>query len=195
MFQIEPTPGFPAGFFEPPLLPYSSRRLQQGVLPVVKMKFVSLYNPTNFVSVVIMAFSLFGFVGNVMTDFNWGNNPVVASIAFAYWLTLRRMIPFPLNYWGVGALAYFALFLVSFGILNRTTSFCENILETARLASVVLILFEMGVLTFVPNFMNNWVLAAFAGTFLAWFTNWDLLGTGILVLLVSEYFILNERRV
>ena len=139
------------------------------------MKFVSFRDRVNLAAIGLMLASLFGFLGNVMIDYNWGGNLVTNSIAVAYWMTLRWMIPFPLNYWGLVAVVYFALFLLSFAILNRKERPTRNLLDTVRLASIILILFELGVFYFVPGFMDKWVIQAVDDTSLAAFTNWDLL--------------------
>ena len=133
-----------------------------------------------------MTVSLFGFLGNVMIDYNWGTNPVANSIAVSYWLTLRWIVPFPLNYWGAGAVIYFGFFLVSFALLNRDEPHLRNILETSRLASVMLVLFELGVYYFVPDFMDKWEVQAFHGTPLAIFTKWDLLAVALLSTVATQ---------
>ena len=141
-------------------------------------------------AVVLLAICLFGFLGNVMIDYNWGTNLVAKSFAIFYWMTLRWMIPFPVNYWGLGAVVYFGLFLLSFFVLNRRESSTRNFLQTVRLASAVLILFEVGVYYFVPDFMDKWVINAVLGTPLAYFTNWDLLVSAAILLFLSHFFLL-----
>lgn len=141
-----------------------------------------------------MAISLFGFLGNVMIDYNWGTNFIVGSIAIFYWMTLRWMIPFPVNYWGLGAVMYFVLFLLSFAVLNRKQPLLRNVLETVRLASGILILFEVGVFYFVPGFMDKWVINAVRYTPLSYFTNWDLLGASVGLLIFSELLHRNRQR-
>lgn len=133
-----------------------------------------------------MIVSLFGFLGNVMIDYNWGTNLIVVSLSVFYWMTLRWMIPFPLGYWGVGAVMYFMLFLLSFAVLNRKQPLLRNVLETVRLASGILILFEVGVFYFVPGFMDKWVINAVRYTPLSSFTNTDVLITAVGLFAVLE---------
>ena len=133
-----------------------------------------------------MTISLFGFLGNVMIDYNWGTVPIVNSIAIFYAMTLMRLIPFPLNYWGLGAVVYFILFLLSFIVLNRNEGPTRNLLETIRLASIILVLFELGVFYFVPGWMDKWVIQALHGTPMDAFTNWDLLGVGLVSTIASH---------
>jgi hypothetical protein len=157
------------------------------------LRFVDIHNNVDAASVVLMTISLFGFLGNVMIDYNWGTNFIANSFALIYWMTLRWMVPFPIGYWGVGAAVYFALFLLSFAVLNRRERTAKNLLETVRLGSVVVVLFEIGVFYFVPDFMNKWVIDAVRGTVLGAFTNWDLLVTSITLLIVSQ-MMLSWRR-
>ncbi|MDG6971224.1 MAG: hypothetical protein JRN54_08985 [Nitrososphaerota archaeon] len=146
-------------------------------------------NGLNAIAIGIMVVSLFGFVGNVMIDFNWGATPIAGSVALAYWMTLRWIIPFPVNYWGLGALVYFLFFLASFALLSRNERPIRILLGTLRLGSAVLIVFEIGVYYFVPGFMDKWVINAVRGTSLAIFTNWDVLGFSIVTLVVSQALI------
>ncbi len=161
---------------------------------VFELEFVSLRNRTNLAAVSLMLVSLFGFLGNVMIDYNWGTNPVSNSIAIAYWMTLRWMVPFPLNYWGVGAVVYFALFLFSFAILNRKEVPTWNMFETVRLGSMILVLFELGVFWSVPGYMDKWVINAVRYTPLSYFTNWDLLGASVGSLTLSDLLLRNRQR-
>ena len=154
---------------------------------------MSLHSWVDAASIVLMAFSLFGFMGNVMLDYNWGTNPITNSFAIIYSDTLRRIIPFPTGYYGVGAGVYFGLFLLSFLILNRREPLAENALETLRLASAVVILFELGLYYFVPYFMDVWVIDAFRNSPLRYFTNWDLLALA-LVLFALSYVLLRHMR-
>lgn len=140
-----------------------------------------------------MTLSLFGFLGNVMIDYNWGTNPVTSSIAVSYWMTLRWMIPFPLGYWGAGAVVYFSLFLFSFAVLNRKELAALNFLETVRLASFILVLFELGVYYFVPDFMDKWVISAVRDTPLGAITNTDVLVGSVCALALSEFCLLRLR--
>lgn len=153
------------------------------------MRLIKLRDKANIGAVVLMATSLFGFLGNVMIDYNWGTNFVTSSVALTYWLTLRWMIPFPLNYWGLGAAIYFVLFLLSFAFLNRNDRPLRNGLATLRLASVLVVMFEFGVYYFVPGFMNKWVIQAFDGTVFGLFTNWDLLLVSVVVGVTSHVLI------
>lgn len=150
------------------------------------MKLVAFNDRVNLAATSVMVVSMFGFLGNVMIDYNWGTNLVTSSIAVAYWMTLGRLIPFPLNYWGLGAALYFVVFLISFAVLNRKEKFTLNLMETARMASVILVLFEVGVFHFVPNFMDKWVIQALHGTPLESFTNWDLLALALATAVVSH---------
>ena len=150
------------------------------------VELVLLRSKTDAFGSALMALSLFGFLGNVMIDYNWGTNLITNSIAIIYWMTLRWIIPFPVNYWGLGAVIYFALFLLSFAILNRKQSLLRNVLETVRLASFVLILFETGVYYFVPGFMDKWVINAVRYTILGYITNWDVLAASGVLMVVSQ---------
>jgi len=134
----------------------------------------------------VMIFSLFGFLGNVMLDYNWGTNPITNAFANTYTLTLRQLVPFPIGYYGIGAAIYLGLFLLSFIILNRRASLVSNLLETIRVASAVVIFFELGLYYFVPYWMDYWVIGAFSEGPLQYFTNWDLLGIGIACLALSQ---------
>lgn len=151
-------------------------------------------NMTNFVATSLMIISLFGFMGNVAIDFNWGTTPVVGYLALIYWMTLRWLVPFPINYWGVGAVVYFSLFLLSFAVLNRKNALIPNLLETVRLGSMVTVLFELGVFYFVPGFMNKWVINAVRGTWFAYFTNWDVLFGSIVMFTISQSWLMREGR-
>lgn len=128
-----------------------------------------------------------------MIDYNWGPTPVVGSIAVFYWVTLRWMVPFPIGYWGVGAVVYFVVFLFSFAILNRKEQLTWNLMETVRLASIILILFELGVFYFVPGFMDKWVVQALHDTPLGSFTNWDLLAVA-LTSTVASHLVLSRMK-
>lgn len=150
------------------------------------LRLVEFSDKANVASTVALSVSLFGFLGNVMIDYNWGSNPITSSIAVAYWWTLRWMIPFPLNYWGLGAFLYFLVFLISFAALNRAEPLFSNLLQTIRLGSLLLVLFEVGVYYFVPDFMGKWVVNAVRGTTLAFFTNWDLLACSIAAMGLSQ---------
>ena len=150
------------------------------------MQFVIFRNRTNLAAVLLMAISLFGFLGNVMIDYNWGTVPIVNSVAILYAMTLMRIIPFPLNYWGLGAVVYFVLFLLSFVLLNRNEDPTKNLLETFRLASIILVLFEFGVFYFVPGWMDKWVIQALHGTPLDSFTNWDVLAVALISTIASQ---------
>ena len=138
------------------------------------------------VMLVLLTFSLFGLLGNVMLDYNWGNNLLTDSFAFAYSVTLGRFIPFPIGYYGVGALGYFLLVLASFYALNRRESPRRNSLETLSLAGGILVAFELGLWYFVPYFMDKWIIDAVRNTPLQVFTNWDLLIVGAGIVVVSQ---------
>lgn len=150
------------------------------------MKFLSTYGRTEIAAIALTILSLFGFMGNVMLDYNWGTNFITNSFAIVYSLTIRQLIPFPVGHFGVGAAVYLGLFLISFLILNKRMPLRENVLQTLSLASAVIVLFEMGLYYFVPYFMNLWVIQGFYGTPLRYFTNVDLLATAISVLIVSQ---------
>lgn len=154
---------------------------------------MDLHSRLDVASVALMAFSLYGFLGNVMLDYNWGTNLVTNSFAIIYSSTLRQVIPFPYGYYGVGACIYFALFLLSFLILNRREPWRANVAETIRLASAVIILFELGLYYFVPYFMNVWVIDAARDTPLHYFTNTDLLVLSFIVLLLSQLLLHRVR--
>lgn len=158
------------------------------------MEFLVIHSKIDMVFVCLLAFSLFGFVGNVMLDYNWGTNPITNSFALIYSMTLRQLFPFPIGYYGAGAGIYLGLFLLSFLMLNRGTPLRRNLLETVRMASVVVILFELGLYYFVPYFMDVWVIAAFIGTPLQGFTNWDLLAFSIGTLGLTQSILLASRR-
>jgi hypothetical protein len=76
--------------------------------------------------------------------------------------------------------------LVSFLLLNRGEPLRVIALETTRLASAVVVLFELGLYYFVPYFMDKWVIDAFRNTPLQSFSNIDLLVAGAGLLLVSQ---------
>ena len=158
------------------------------------MRFVSLRNGVDVAAVVLMVISLYGFLGNVMLDYNWGTNLITSSFAVAYVDTLQRVIPFPIGYYGVGAGIYFAFFLFSFAVLNRGESLRTNALETVRLASAVIVLFELGLYYFVPYFMNVWVIDASRDTPLRYFTNIDLLVLALVILLFSQVLLRRVKR-
>ena len=157
------------------------------------MRFVTFRNRINLAAVILMTISLFGFIGNVAIDYNWGTTPVVSSIAIFYGITLKWIIPYPVGYWGLGAVVYFAFFLLSFGILNRKEPPFRNILEVTRLASVILVLFEVGVYYYVPLFMNKWVIDAVKDTALESFTNWDLLATSMTLFILSNLILVRSN--
>ena len=150
------------------------------------MQFVIFRNRINLAAILFLAFSLFGLLGKVLIDYNWGTVPIVNSIAILYAMTLMRVISFPLNYWGLGAVAYFILFLLSFVVLNRNEQPTRNLLGTVRLASIILVLFEFGVFYFVPGWMDKWVIQALHDTPLDSFTNWDLLGVALTSTIASH---------
>lgn len=160
---------------------------------VANLKTVSLRDKVNLIAIVVMTISLFGFLGNVMIDFNWGSNLITSSLALTYWMTLRVLIPFPLNYWGVGAAAYFVVFLLSFAVLNRGERLATNFLETIRLASVIIILFEIGVFYFVREFMDKWIVQALRDTQFASFTNWDLLFLAVATMVASHFALMKMK--
>ncbi len=150
------------------------------------MKFWSPSDKLDVLGIALMTFSLFGFLGNVMLDYNWGTNFITNSFAVAYSVTLRQIIPFPNGYYGVGAGIYFGLFLFSFLVLNRKEPWKANVLETIRLASAIIALFEIGLYYFVPYFMDKWIIDAFRDTPLQSFTNNDLLAVSVGLLVVSQ---------
>jgi len=158
------------------------------------MNHALLHKRLDLAAVALLTFSLFGFLGNVMLDYNWGTNEVTSSFALAYSMTLRRAIPFPLGYYGIGAAIYFALFVLSFLFLNRKETLYRNFLQSLSLVSATVILFELGILYFVPYFMGKWVIDAARGTTLQAFTNWDLLGLAACVFLFSRVFLARTCR-
>ena len=147
----------------------------------------------DFASLALLVFFLFGFLGNVMLDYNWGTNPVTNSFALAYTATLRKLIPFPVGYYGVGAAMYLLLLLVSFYVLNRREPSRKNFLETLSLAGMIVVVFELGLGYFVPYFMDKWVIDAVRNTPLQALTNWDLLTIGAGLIVVSQ-LLLHIRR-
>ncbi|MCL5672974.1 MAG: hypothetical protein JRN68_08560 [Nitrososphaerota archaeon] len=153
------------------------------------MNPISFRNKTDIAGVVVMTFALFGFLGNIGIDYNWGTG-IPSYIAMGYTLTLGRVIPLVLGFYGVETGLYLLLFLLSFLILNRGESRGRNLLQTIRLAGTVIVLFELGLWYFVPYFMDKWVIAAVAGTPLAAFTNWDLLGLGATLLVMTQGLLL-----
>ncbi|MDG6990379.1 MAG: hypothetical protein JRM99_03035 [Nitrososphaerota archaeon] len=146
------------------------------------------------VAAAVMTLALFGFLGNAMIDFNWGNNFLVNSVALAYWFTLRWMIPFPINYWGAGAAIYFAIFLLSFAVLARIHGLHDVILETVILGSSTMTLFELGVFYFVPSFWNTWTMSFLRGTPLGNFTNADLFWSSLVAFGLSVVVFYVKRR-
>ncbi|MDG6921362.1 MAG: hypothetical protein JRN59_07525 [Nitrososphaerota archaeon] len=138
---------------------------------------------------VVLAISLFGFVGNVMIDYNWGTG-IPSYIAIGYVLTLGRVIPLSFSLNGVEAGIYYLLFLLSFSILNRSEPPRRNLLHTIGLAGAIIVLFELGLWYFVPYFMDKWVIAATVGTPLAAVTNWNLLGLGAIMLILTQGMLL-----
>jgi len=134
----------------------------------------------------LMAFALYGFLGNVMLDYNWGTNVVTNSFALIYSATLRRLPLFPIGWYGAGAAVYFGIFLLSFFILNRKTPASQNVLETVRMAAGTVVLFEVGLYLFVPYFMDYWVIDAVKNTALRSFTNTDLLLSALGLLAASQ---------
>ena len=158
------------------------------------MRFVPFQDKINLASIILMLVSLFGFIGNVMIDFNWGTNVITNSFAIIYWMTLRWMIPFPVDYWGLGAVVYFTFFLFSFAVLNRKEPFKENLIQTVRLASVILVFFEIGVCYFVPDFFYKWVINAVRDTPLSTFTNADLLAAAIGLAVASQLSLIRTKR-
>lgn len=160
---------------------------------VTVLRLVPFQDKVNLVALSVMFVSLFGFLGNVMIDYNWGTNFVTNAIAVTYWMTLRWIIPFPLNYWGLGAVVYFVLFLGSFATINRSERPARNLTETVRLAAAILVLFEAGVWYFVPEFMDKWIINAVRNTPLGQFTNWDLMAASLVLLTVSQAVLLKSK--
>ena len=134
------------------------------------MKFAFLRSKLDSAVVALMALSLFGFLGNVMLSYNWGTVFIVNAFALVYSGTLGRV-----GQGGVVALGYFVLFLFSYMTLNRQKPFTANLLETLRVAFLIIVLYEVGVCLFVPSWFNGWVIQAFSGTVLGLVTNADLL--------------------
>jgi hypothetical protein len=153
------------------------------------LKTVDFRSKVDLAAVILLGFSLFGFLGNVMIDYNWGTNFLTNSFSLIYSMTLGWLIPFPVGYWGVGAVIYFSLFLFSYAFLNRKAPFVTNFLQTIGLASAVLLLFEIGLYLFVPEFMDTWVIAASAGTPLQYFTNTDLFVLALGLLASSQFLV------
>ena len=83
------------------------------------MRLASIHDKLDIAGIALMAFSFFGYLGNIMLDYNWGKNFLTNSFAIIYSYTLRQAIPFPIGYNGVGAIVYFGLFLLSFLVMNR----------------------------------------------------------------------------
>jgi hypothetical protein len=157
------------------------------------LRFVDLHSRLDAGSVALMVFSLYGFLGNVMLDYNWGTNPITNSFAIIYSSTLREVIPFPYGYYGIGAGIYFGLFLFSFSILNHGKPRRVSLLETISLASAIVVLFELGLWYFVPDFMNVWVIDAVRDTPLRYFTNVDLLALSVAVFISSQVLVHQTR--
>ncbi len=132
-----------------------------------------------------MVFSLYGFLGIVAIDYNWGSG-IAERFATVYVLTLGRVIPLWVNYYGAEATFYFGLFLLSFLVLNRRETHAKNILGALRLGSVTVLLFEFGVYLTLPYQMGMWVIQALADTPLAWFSNTDLVIIAAVTLGVSQ---------
>ncbi|MGP8125025.1 MAG: hypothetical protein ACLQEQ_04045 [Nitrososphaerales archaeon] len=150
-------------------------------------------------AIALMYFSLFGFLGNVMISYNnAGATGVVASMinafAFVFYYTLCRVITPPLNYWGASALVYLCLFLLSFMLLNRRKSPSSNLAETIRLASVIVIFYEVGTYLFAPFWWNRAIMAAFNGTFLESFTNAELVSVTTVVFFGSLFLRILSRK-
>jgi hypothetical protein len=142
-----------------------------------------------------MTFSLFGFLGNVMLDYNWGTNPITNTFAIAYNSSLRWMIPVPTGFYGVAAAGYFALLLLSFVVMNRREAPRKNVLQALNLAGWIIVLFELGLWYFVPYFMDKWVIDALRATPLQAFTNWDFLIVGIGITAVTQTLLFKYRPV
>ena len=153
------------------------------------MKFISLRDRADMGGALMLIVSLFGLIGNVMIDYNWGTG-IPSYIATGYALTLGRVVPLMLGFYGVGAGIYFLFFLLSFFILNRSEPRGQNLTQTIGVAGAIIVLFELGLWYFVPYFMDKWVIAAVAGTPLAAFTNWDLLGLGATLLVMTQGLLL-----
>jgi hypothetical protein len=153
------------------------------------MNTVDLGNRYNLIGIVTAATSLFGFLGNIMTDYNWGTNFLTNSFALIYAQTLERLTPFAPGASGIAAFGYFGLFLSSFALLNRSKPARVNLLETARLGALVVILFEVALYYFVPYFMDKWVMQVLYGTPLQDFTNLDLAVAGIVLFAVPQAYL------
>ena len=149
------------------------------------MKFISLRDKVDMGGVLMLIVSLFGLIGNVMIDYNWGTG-IPSYIATGYVLTLGRVVPLMIGFDGVEAGVYFLFFLLSFFILNRSEPRGRNLMQTIGVAGAIIVLFELGLWYFVPYFMDKWVIAAVAGTPLGAFTNWDLLGLGAILLIATQ---------
>jgi hypothetical protein len=150
------------------------------------MKFVGIRHKKDAAAVALMTFSLYGFLGNVMLDLNPGTNYVMNTFAIIYYDTLMQVIHFPIGFWGAGAAIYFGLFLGAFLILNRREPLLKNVLQTLRLASATVVLFELGLFYLLPSAVNITVMTAFYFTPLHDFTNANLLVTGVGLLIASQ---------
>jgi len=131
----------------------------------------------------LMVFSMYGLISVMMIDYNWGSG-ITNAFALVYIRTLGRAIP--AEDLGSKAGLFFALTLLSFLILNKRQPLKENVLETLRLGSVIICLFELGLAFYVPYFMDTWVIQDFYGTPLQFFTNVDLLVAALGSLIVSQ---------
>jgi hypothetical protein len=168
--------------------PFSSGERQD-----VSLKFVDMTNRTDRAALFLMVFSFYCYLSLVMIGFNWGSG-LPNAFAVVYLLGVQKIIPIFINRLGAEAAIFFLLFAASFLILNRRKPRTENLLETLRMGSVIMILFEFGLILTDWHDMGVWVIQAFVGTPLQAFTNWDLLILAVVVLVLSQSLLMRRSR-
>jgi hypothetical protein len=155
------------------------------------MKLEELDSGVDVAATALIGLSMYGFLSMIMIDYNWGTG-LTNAFAAVYTATLGRIIP--AEDLGPKAALYFVLLLLSFLMLNRRQLLKENLLETLRLGSAIIVLFEVGVFAYVPYFIYKWVIQDLYGTPLQYFTNLDLLLVAAGLLVASQFFLLRTRR-
>jgi hypothetical protein len=109
------------------------------------------------------------------------SNDVARGFGIAYWNTLGIVFPFIEDY-GLNAVAYLGIFLASCFILMNGKPARVRLIDTAIVGATIILFFEIGILTFQPEFDYVEVVQAQWGTPLQWFSNVDLFGLSMCAL-------------
>ena len=160
-----------------------------------KVKFAPLTRETAVGGVALSGFLISAFsLLALMSPDVFVDSPLPFTLYLTYYYTLRSLVPVIGGAYGVDAGIYFALLLISFGILRRKQGTRESLLQTAWLGALVVLVFEVSLYLVAPQWRDVFVIYAQIGTPLQWFTNDDLLVASALSLGLAQLMLSKSKR-